>query len=124
MCGYCDCAGSAEWRPPLGCRLLSQRCFCSLVPGAVADLGDWVAATRLKVARLLHTLVLHQELGVTQYLAKLAAALTGALADEEPDVRLWVRPVLPGQLVPSTAIRSLQQWWFPMNLGFKGSEGR
>lgn len=63
------------------------------MPGAVADLGDWVAATRLKVARLLHTLVLHQELGVTQYLAKLAAALTGALADEEPDVRLWVRPV-------------------------------
>ncbi|XP_037074428.1 dynein assembly factor 5, axonemal-like [Pollicipes pollicipes] len=77
-------------RPSLGCRLLSQRCFYTLLPGAAGDLSDWVAQTRLKVAQLLYTLVLHQEDAVTQYLQRLATALTAALADDEREVVRWV----------------------------------
>ena len=80
----------ADARPPLGCLLLVQRCFCSLLPGALADLSDWVAPTRLKVAQLLHVLVLHQETAVTQHLQKLAPPLTAALADDQQEVVHWV----------------------------------
>ncbi|XP_043244314.1 dynein axonemal assembly factor 5-like [Amphibalanus amphitrite] len=93
-------------RPPLGCRLLAQRCFCTLLPGALADLTDWVAPTRLKVAQLLHVLVLHQETAVTQHLQKLVPPLTAALGDDEQEVVHWVTRTaeLLGCFVPDSAL--------------------
>ena len=73
-------------RPNLGCRTLVYRNLSKILPGLVNDLGDWVAATRVKSASLLYTLLINAEDNMTQHMQKLITGLSKSCADEEKDV--------------------------------------
>ena len=77
-------------RPNLGCRTLVYRHFSKILPGLLADLGDWVAATRVKSAQLLYTLLLNSEDNTTQHMEKLLSGLCRACSDEEKQVKEYV----------------------------------
>ena len=68
---------------------LTSQCSQTVLPTVYLQ---YLSACVRQVSQLLYTLVQHQESGVTQHLARLAAALTGALADDETDVVAAVRP--------------------------------
>ncbi|XP_035389658.1 dynein assembly factor 5, axonemal [Electrophorus electricus] len=74
-------------RPGLGCRELVVRNLSRLLPAIRHDVGDWLAPTRVKTARLLTVLLLHAEDHSTQHLQPLLATLYQACADPEPHVR-------------------------------------
>ncbi|XP_061079679.1 dynein axonemal assembly factor 5 [Conger conger] len=73
-------------RPGLGCRELVSRNLSKLLPAVGRDLGDWLAGTRAKTARLLSVLLLHSEDHSTQHLQPLLATLYRGCADGEPAV--------------------------------------
>ncbi|KAK1799180.1 hypothetical protein P4O66_007427 [Electrophorus voltai] len=82
-------------RPGLGCRELVVRNLSRLLPAIRRDVGDWLAPTRVKTARLLTVLLLHAEDHSTQHLQPLLATLYQACADPEPHVRAHVRRLDP-----------------------------
>lgn len=57
-----------------------------VLPAICHDITDWVAATRVKAARLLAVLLLHAEDHITQHLDVLLRALLQACADSEAAV--------------------------------------
>ena len=65
-----------------------------ILPGLLRDLDDWVAATRVKSAKLLYTLLLNSEENTTQHLEKLLTGLYRACHDEEKEVVSWVSSYL------------------------------
>ncbi|XP_007525181.1 dynein axonemal assembly factor 5 isoform X2 [Erinaceus europaeus] len=77
---------SPESRPGLGCRELVFRNLSKILPAICHDVGDWVAGTRSKAARLLAVLLLHAEDHATQHLEPLLRTLRLACADQEPAV--------------------------------------
>ncbi|KAK3881699.1 hypothetical protein Pcinc_013855 [Petrolisthes cinctipes] len=81
----------SEERPGVGCRMLVQRSLVHILPGLMTDLDDWQAGSRLQSAKLLTTLVLNADKGVTQYTEKILTGLYLAAGDKETNV---VRQVL------------------------------
>lgn len=63
--------------------MLCQQNFGVILSAILNDIGDWIPATRIKAAELLHTLLLHEERQVTQYLSKVLEGLYKASKDDE-----------------------------------------
>lgn len=55
-------------RPNLGCRELIRLNASKILPGLLNDIGDWVEATRIKSAQLLHVMIWQAERNITQHL--------------------------------------------------------
>ena len=54
------------------------------------DITDWVAATRIKSAHLLYTLMLNEGDNVTQHLEKVLGGMYRAATDDETEVVKYV----------------------------------
>lgn len=81
----------SEERPGTGCRTLVQRSLFHILPGLMTDMDDWQAGPRLHSAKLLTTLVLNADKGVTQYTEKILNGLHLAAGDKEINVVRQVR---------------------------------
>ncbi|KAK7070029.1 hypothetical protein SK128_001063 [Halocaridina rubra] len=77
---------AAEIRPGVGCRTIVQRSLYHILPGLLTDLDDWQDRPRLQAAKLLTTLVVNAETGITQYAEKIMAAIHLAAGDKEESV--------------------------------------
>ncbi|XP_047500820.1 dynein axonemal assembly factor 5-like [Penaeus chinensis] len=75
-----------EKRPGVGCRSLVQKSLYHMLPGLLTDMDDWQAGPRLQAAKLLTTLVVNAESGITQYVEKILEGLVLASSDKEADV--------------------------------------
>ena len=73
-------------RPNLGCRTLMYHHFSKILTGINNDISDWQAASRIKAAQLLYTLLINLEENVTMHLEKVIHALVKGSSDEEPRV--------------------------------------
>lgn len=62
-----------------------------MLPGLLTDMDDWQAGPRLQAAKLLTTLVVNAESGITQYVEKILEGLVLASSDKESSVVKQVR---------------------------------
>ena len=66
------------------------RNFSKILTGLVRDITDWVAATRIKSAKLLYTMLVNEEENTIQHLEKVLSGLYKASGDEEAQVQIYV----------------------------------
>ena len=99
-----------------------------ILPGLLRDLDDWVAATRIKSAQLLYTLMLNNEENITQHMEKLLTALYRACHDEQKEVVQYVSysilninsklPVCLYLMVACIVLLGFEMWEFDWLLRF------
>lgn len=89
-------------RPNYGCRVLTHREICKLIPGVTHDIMDWQDNNRQKSAQLLYYLILNCEDKMTMHAEPLFQCMFRACLDSNPNVIKYVlqSATLMGYFVP------------------------
>ncbi|ODM95566.1 Dynein assembly factor 5, axonemal [Orchesella cincta] len=89
-------------RPNFGCRMLTHREVCKLIPGVTHDIMDWQDSNRQKSAQLLYHLILNCEEKMTMHVEPLFQCMFRACLDSNPIVIKYVldSATLLGYFVP------------------------
>ncbi|CAL8074424.1 unnamed protein product [Orchesella dallaii] len=89
-------------RPNFGCRMLTHREVCKLIPGVTHEIMDWQDSNRQKSAQLLYHLVLNCEEKMTMHVEPIFQCMFRACLDSNPVVIKYVldSATLIGYFVP------------------------
>ena len=71
----------------MGCRELIRLNASKILPGILNDIGDWVEATRIKSAELLHVMIWQAERNITQHLETVLQTLFRSCSETSPVIQ-------------------------------------